>query len=58
MCALVVCHNGPIPEGEKAVNAVRASLPKPIIDWAQPMPYTVIQTLFVPLLPKGLQWSW
>jgi FAD/FMN-containing dehydrogenase len=40
------------------VNAVRAALPKPIIDWAQPMPYTVIQTLFDPLLPKGLQWYW
>jgi FAD/FMN-containing dehydrogenase len=58
MCALVVSHNGPPAEGEKAVNAVRAALPKPIIDWAQPMPYTVIQTLFDPLLPKGLQWYW
>ena len=58
MCVLVVSHNGPLPEGEKAVNAVRAALPKPIIDWAQPMPYTVIQTLFDPLLPKGLQWYW
>jgi FAD/FMN-containing dehydrogenase len=58
MCALVVSHNGPLPEGEKAVNAVRAALPKPIIDWAQPMPYSVIQTLFDPLLPKGLQWYW
>ena len=58
MCALVVSHNGPLPEGEKAVNAVRAALPKPIIDWAQPMPYSVIQTLFDPLMPKGLQWYW
>ena len=58
MCALVVSHNGPLAEGEKAVNAVRAALPKPIIDWAQPMPYTVIQMLFDPLLPKGLQWYW
>ncbi len=58
MCALVVSHNGPLAEGEKAVNAVRAALPKPIIDWAQPMPYTAIQALFDPLLPKGLQWYW
>ena len=58
MCALLVSHNGPIAEGEKAVNAIRAALPKPIIDWAQPMPYTAIQTLFDPLLPKGLQWYW
>jgi FAD/FMN-containing dehydrogenase len=58
MCALVVCHNGPIADAEKAVNAVRAALPKPIIDWAQPMPYPVLQSLFDPLLPKGLQWYW
>jgi hypothetical protein len=58
MCALVVCHIGPIADAEKAVNAARASLPKPIIDWAQPMPYPVLQSLFDPLLPKGLQWYW
>ncbi len=58
MCVLLVSHNGPLAEGERAVNAVRASLPKPIIDWAQPMPFTVIQTLFDTLYPKGLQWYW
>ncbi len=58
VCVLVVAHNGPLAEGEKAVAAVRSALPAPIIDWAQPMPYTVIQTLFDPLLPKGLQWYW
>jgi hypothetical protein len=58
ICALMVSHTGPIAEGEKAVNAMRAALPKPIVDWAQPMPYGVIQTLFDPLLPKGLQWYW
>jgi FAD/FMN-containing dehydrogenase len=58
MCALVICHNGPIVDAEKAVNVVRAQLPKPIIDWAQPMPLAVLQTLFDPLLLKGLQWYW
>jgi len=58
MCVIVVSHAGPLPDGEKAVNAVRAALPKPIIDWAQPMPYMMIQTLFDALLPKGLQWYW
>jgi FAD/FMN-containing dehydrogenase len=58
MCVLLVSYNGPIAEGEKAVNAARAALPKPIFDWAQPMPYAVIQTLFDALLPKGLQWYW
>jgi FAD binding domain-containing protein len=58
MCVLLASHNGPLGEGEKAVNAVRAALPYPIIDWAQAMPYTAIQTLFDPLYPKGLQWYW
>jgi FAD/FMN-containing dehydrogenase len=58
MCALVISHNGTLEKAEKDVNAIRAALPKPIIDWAQPMPYPVLQTLFDPLLPKGLQWYW
>jgi FAD/FMN-containing dehydrogenase len=58
MCALVVCHNEPMAQAEKAVNAIRAELRTPIIDWAQPMPFPVLQTLFDPLLPKGLQWYW
>ena len=45
-------------DGEKAVNAVRAALPKPIIDWAGPMPYPALQSLFDALYPKGLQWYW
>ena len=57
-CALLVSHNGPATDAEKAVNAIRAALPKPLIDWAQPMPFTVLQSLFDPLYPKGLQWYW
>jgi FAD/FMN-containing dehydrogenase len=58
MCVLLVSHNGPIADAEKAVNAVRATLPKPIIDWASPMPYMALQTLFDGLYPKGQQWYW
>ena len=58
ICVLVIAHNGPTAEGEKAVNAVRAALPKPIIDWAGPRPYPALQTLFDGLYPKGLQWYW
>ena len=38
MFVLLVSHNGSTADGEKAVDAIRASLPKPIIDWAGPMP--------------------
>jgi hypothetical protein len=57
-CGLFICHNGPIADGEKAVNAVRSALPRPIIDGAQPMPFQILQSLFDALLPKGLQWYW
>jgi FAD/FMN-containing dehydrogenase len=58
ICALLVSHNGPVAEAEKAVNAIRAALPKPIIDWCGPMPYTTLQSLFDGLYPKGQQWYW
>ena len=58
MCVLLVSHNGSTADGEKAVDAIRASLPKPIIDWAGPMPYPALQSLFDGLYPKGLQWYW
>ena len=50
-------HNRPLAEGEKAVNAVRAALPKPIIDWAGPMPGDHPDPVRR-ALPKGLQWYW
>jgi FAD/FMN-containing dehydrogenase len=56
MCVLLVAHNG--DGAEQAVNAIRAELPKPMIDWAAPIPYTALQTLFDALYPAGQQWYW
>lgn len=56
MCVLLVAHNG--DGAEAAVNAIRAELPKPIIDWAAPIPYPALQSMFDPFYPKGLQWYW
>jgi FAD/FMN-containing dehydrogenase len=56
MCVLLVAHTG--ENGEAAVNALRAQLPKPIIDWAGPLPYPALQQMFDALYPKGLQWYW
>ena len=58
VCVLLVAHNGPPADAERAVKAIRAELPKPIIDWAQPMPYPALQSMFDALYPKGLQWYW
>lgn len=58
ICVLLVSHNGTATDAEKAVNAVRAALPEPIIDFASPIPYTALQGMFDELYPKGLQWYW
>src|SRR5262249_152806 len=56
--ALRGAENGPAAEGEKAFAPVRKELPKAILDWVGPMPFTAIQSLFDPLMLKGLQWYW
>ena len=58
VCAFVICYNGPLAEGEAAVNTIRAELPPPIIDWAQAMPFPALQSMFDASLPKGLQHYW
>ena len=56
MCVLLVAHNG---EGaQAAVNAIRQDLPTPLFDWAGPIPYPALQSMFDALFPKGLQWYW
>ncbi len=56
--ALIGCFNGSAEEGEKAFAPARKELPKPIVDWVGPMPYPALQSLFDPLMPKGMQWYW
>lgn len=58
ICALIWCCSGPIEEAERVVGAARRELPKPIFDHVGPMPFPALQSLFDPLLPKGLQWYW
>jgi FAD/FMN-containing dehydrogenase len=57
-CALVICHTGPMDKAEEAIQPIRKELPPPILDWLGPMPFPALQSLFDPLLPKGLQWYW
>ena len=52
ICVLLVSHNGSTADSEKAVNAIRAALPKPIIDWAGPMPYPALQSMFNKNCPR------
>jgi FAD/FMN-containing dehydrogenase len=58
ICAMISCYNGPAAEGEKAMRPVREALPKPLLDGMAEMPFPTLQSLFDPLLPKGMQWYW
>jgi FAD/FMN-containing dehydrogenase len=56
--ALIGAYNGSAADGEKVFAPIRRELPPAILDWVGPMPFPAIQSLFDPLMPKGLQWYW
>jgi len=58
ICALICCYSGPMDKAEQAIKPIRQKLPSPVLDWVGPMPFPALQSLFDPLLPKGLQWYW
>src|SRR5262245_40865685 len=45
------CYAGPIEAGERVVAPIRAL--KPTVDILGPMPYTALQAMFDPIVPKG-----
>jgi FAD/FMN-containing dehydrogenase len=57
VCAVVWSYTGPAERADEALAPVRA-FGSPILDAIQPMPYPVLQGLFDPVYPPGLQWYW
>ncbi len=57
-CAVIGCYNGDAARGEQAMAPLLAAAPPPLFNWMGAMPFPAIQSLFDPLLPKGLQWYW
>ncbi len=57
MCAIVWCSTAPLEQAEKLFQPIRANIP-PAVDFAGPIPWPVLQSLFDALYPKGLQWYW
>ncbi len=57
MCGVVWCCTGPHEKAEEALRPVRASF-QPALDFAGPIPHPVLQSLFDPIYPPGLQWYW
>jgi FAD/FMN-containing dehydrogenase len=57
MCALVWCYTGPLDEAEERFKPIRAFGP-PAVDFAGPIPWPALQSMFDALYPAGLQWYW
>ena len=55
--ALLVCYNGPLAEGEKVLQPLRAFGP-PVADHIGPMAYTALQNMLEAGFPAGLQNYW
>ena len=57
MCAVVWCYNGPLDDGPAALAPAR-EFAQPAIDFAGPIPFPALQSMFDALYPAGLQWYW
>jgi FAD/FMN-containing dehydrogenase len=57
MCASVWCYTGPLAQAEQRFQEIRAFGP-PVIDFAGPIPWPALQSMFDAIYPPGLQWYW
>ena len=57
MCAVVWCYTGDMAAAESTFEQIRKFSP-PAIDFAGPLPYPALQSMFDALYPAGLQWYW
>lgn len=57
MCGVVWCYTGPLEQAQEVFQPIRA-FARPAIDFAGPIPFPALQSLFDPLFPPGLQWYW
>jgi FAD/FMN-containing dehydrogenase len=57
MCAVVWCYTGDLANAEAAFAPIRKFSP-PAIDFAGPIPFPGLQSMFDALYPPGLQWYW
>jgi FAD/FMN-containing dehydrogenase len=57
MCGIVWCYPGAMEEANKILQPLRDLIP-PAFEFFVPMPFPMLQSLFDPLYPPGLQWYW
>jgi FAD/FMN-containing dehydrogenase len=57
MCAVVWCYTGDLAKADAVFEKIRKFSP-PAIDFAGPIPFPALQSMFDALYPAGLQWYW
>lgn len=57
-CAIIGAYNGPSAEGERLMGELLSKLPAPIFNWMGEMPFSMMNSMFDPFFPKGMQWYW
>ena len=57
MCAIVWCYQGSMEEANHILGPIRSYRP-PAFEFFVPMPFPMLQGMFDPILPTGLQWYW
>jgi FAD/FMN-containing dehydrogenase len=58
MCAVVWCYCGALESAEEAFRPIREEVGPAAFEFLGPMPLPVLNSLFDPLVPPGLQWYW
>ena len=58
MCGIVWSYSGALEEAEEAFRPIRQEVGPAAFELLGPMPMPVLNSLFDPLLPPGLQWYW
>lgn len=57
MCAIVWCYTGPLDQAAERFAPIRA-FSTPAMDFAGPIPWPALQSMFDAVYPPGLQWYW
>ena len=57
MCGIVWAYSGPLKKGPGVFKPIRA-FKTPALDLVGPLPNPVLNSMFDPLYPAGLQWYW
>jgi hypothetical protein len=57
MCGIVWCYLGSLEQANAILEPIRSYRP-PMFEFFVPMPFPMLQGMFDPIYPPGLQWYW